>query len=125
MLRVAAACLAVVLAGCAGGQQILSAASTPAPDSMNGRWVLAEPNAPACGMTFAGVEGALTGTISPDGGCPERFYLSRRWSIGQDGVTIGDDANNALGVLTFSGGQFAGKSAAGTPVTLSRQKPAL
>ena len=67
----------------------------------------------------------LTGTISPDGGCPERFYLSRRWSIGQDGVTIGDDANNALGVLTFSGGQFAGKSAAGTPVTLSRQKPAL
>ena len=64
-------------------------------------------------------------TSSPDGGCPERFYLSRRWSIGQDGVTIGDDANNALGVLTFSGGQFAGKSAAGTPVTLSRQKPAL
>ena len=121
MLRAATACLAVVLAGCAGGQQILSTASTPAPDSMNGRWVLAEPNAPSCTMTFAGGEGALTGTISPDGGCPERFYLSRRWSIGQDGLTIGDDGMNALATLTFSGSQFAGKSAGGTPVTLSRQ----
>ena len=125
MLRMAAACLALVLAGCAGGQQILSAGSTPAPDSMNGRWVLSEPNAPSCTMTFAGAEGALTGTIAPDGGCPERFYLSRRWTIGQDGLTIGDDATNALGILTFSGDRFTGKSATGAPVTLSRQSSAL
>jgi len=125
MLRTAAACLALLLAGCAGGQQLLSAGSTPAPDSMNGRWVLSEPNAPPCTMTFAGGEGALTGTISPDGGCPERFYLSRRWSIGADGLTIADDAMNALGTLTYSGDRFAGKSAAGMPVTLSRQSSAL
>jgi hypothetical protein len=124
MPRAAPACLALVLAGCAGGQ-LLSTGGAPAPDSMNGRWALAEPNAPSCAMTFAGADGALSGTIAPEGGCPERFFLSRRWTIGADGLTISDSEMNTLGTLTFSGGQFSGKSAAGTPVTLSRKAPAL
>jgi len=119
-MRAAAACLALTLAGCAGAQDVLSSAGTPAPDSMNGRWVLSVPNAPSCGMTFAGASGALSGTISPDGGCPERFFLSRRWAIGENGLTISDDGGNALGALSFSGGRFAGKSAGGVPVTLTR-----
>lgn len=112
--------LALALAGCASGPSLLSGASTPAPESMNGRWVLSAPGAPACGMTFGGGAGALAGTISPEGGCPERFYLSRRWAIGESGLTITDDNNNMLATLTFSGGAFAGASASGTPVKLSR-----
>ncbi len=120
MQRTLAACLAVMLAGCAGGQSLLSADSTPAPGDMNGRWVLSAPNAPSCTMNFAGASGALTGTISPEGGCPERFFLSRRWSIGENGLTISDDEAKPLGTLTFSGSRFSGTSVAGTPVTLTR-----
>ncbi|MGN6570295.1 MAG: AprI/Inh family metalloprotease inhibitor [Pseudolabrys sp.] len=120
MRRAAAACLAFTLAGCAGGPSLLSGASTPAPESMNGRWVLTAPNAPPCGMNFSGSPGALTGTISPEGGCPDRFYLSRHWAIGENGLTISDDDNTMLGTLTFSSSQFSGTSASGTPVKLSR-----
>ena len=120
MLRALAACLALTLAGCAGGQSLLSSASTPAPGDMNGRWVLTAPGAPSCTMTFAGSVGALTGTIAPDGGCPERFYLSRHWNIGENGLSISDDGMKPLGTLTFSGGRFSGTSVAGTPVTLTR-----
>ena len=118
----AAVCLALalMLAGCASGPSLLSGASTPAPESMNGRWVLSAPNAPSCGLNFGGASGALTGTISPEGGCPERFYLSRHWAIGESGLTITDDDNNMLATMTFSGGQFSGASASGTPVKLSR-----
>ena len=112
--------LALVLAGCAGGQSLLSSATTAAPESMNGRWVLSAPNAPSCGLSFGGSAGALTGTISPEGGCPERFYLSRRWAIGESGLTIGDDDNNTLATMTFSGSAFSGTSAGGTPVKLAR-----
>ena len=120
MRRAAAVCLGLVLAGCAGGQDILSGASTAAPESMNGRWTLSEPNGPPCGMTFAGGPGALTGTIAPEGGCPEPFYLSRHWAIGEGGLTISGDEMKPLGTLTFSGGQFRGTSVAGAPVTLTR-----
>ena len=120
MRGLAAVGLALALAGCAGGPGLLSGASTPAPESMNGRWVLTAPNAPPCGMNFNGGPGALTGTIAPEGGCPERFYLSRRWAIGDNGLTIADDDNNMLATLTFSGSAFSGTSAAGTPVKLSR-----
>jgi hypothetical protein len=120
MQRALTTCLVLTLAGCAGGQSLLSAGSTPAPGDMSGRWVLTAPNAPSCAMTFAGDAGALTGTISPDGGCPERFFLSRHWSIGENGLTISDGEMKPLGTLTFSGDRFSGNSAAGTPVTLTR-----
>jgi len=120
MRRAFSACLALMLAGCAGGQSLLSSDSAPAPGDMSGRWVLAAPNAPDCVMTFAGAAGALTGTISPEGGCPERFFLSRHWSIGENGLTVSDDEMKPLGTLTFSGGRFSGTSVGGTPVTLTR-----
>jgi hypothetical protein len=119
-MRALAAGLTVVLAGCAGGQSLLSAGSTPAPGDMNGRWVLTAPGAPSCVMTFAGGPGALTGTISPEGGCPERFFLSRHWSIGENGLTISDDGMKPLGTLTFSGDRFSGTAISGTRVTLER-----
>jgi hypothetical protein len=119
-MRALAAGLAMVLAGCAGGQSLLSAASTPAPGNMNGRWVLTAPGAPSCAMIFAGSPGALTGTISPEGGCPERFFLSRHWSIGENGLTISDEDMKPLGTLTFTGDRFSGTAVSDTKVTLSR-----
>ena len=44
---------------------------------MAGRWILAAPNAPTCGINFSGAPGVQQGTLLPEGGCPEKFYLSR------------------------------------------------
>jgi hypothetical protein len=71
-------------------------------------------------MNFAGSPGALAGTIAPEGGCPERFYLSRRWAIGESGLAISGEDNTVLGTLTFSGDQFSGTSAGGAPIKLTR-----
>jgi hypothetical protein len=113
---------AIMLAGCAGnpfGGQTANVA--PPTDNMAGRWMLAAPNAPVCGMNFSGVPGAQEGKVAPEGGCPEKFYLSRRWTLEQSALTIIDDENNPLATLTLAGGRFEGPSNAGTPVTLARQ----
>ena len=94
---------------------------TPLPQNdMTGRWTLAAPNAPACGMEFEGTPGQPQGTINPDGGCPGKFYTSRTWALAQDVLTIADDKNEPLAQLKPSGGQFTGQSTAGLPVTLTR-----
>jgi hypothetical protein len=85
--------------------------------------MLSAPNAPVCGMNFAGAPGAREGRVAPEGGCPEKFFMSRRWSIEQDKLTIIDSENNPLAQLNLADGQFQGKSITGTPVTLTR--PAL
>jgi hypothetical protein len=88
---------------------------------MAGRWMLAAPNAPVCGMNFTGPAGAREGKVSPDGGCPEKFYRSSSWALEQGALTIIDDENNPLATLTLAGGRFEGASTAGTPITLARQ----
>ena len=111
--------IALSLAGCAGGGSLGGSA---VPDTgMVGRWMLAAPNAPICGMNFAGAPGARDGTVSPEGGCPEKFFMSRRWSLDQDALAINDQDNQPLAKLSHAGGRFEGQSTAGTPVTLSRQ----
>lgn len=150
---VKAALMTMMLAGCAGGPQLLSdspkvaAAATDAEPAgasaaataqnptaqsaavqavalqngdMPGRWILAAPHAPTCGMMFAALPGAPSGTIVPEGGCPERFYLSQRWSLQQNVLTIADAQNRPLATLFLTGEKFAGKSETDTPVTLSR-----
>ena len=116
-----AAFIALTLAGCAGGQSLLSD-NPPAALSvaMEGRWILAAPDAPVCGMMFSDSSEKSSGTIVPEGGCPERFFLSRSWSRQQDALTINDDEENAIATLTFAAGRFEGQSTAGTPVTLTR-----
>jgi len=122
MVRAAGSFLiALSLAGCAGGGS-LGGSAAPAPDTgMVGRWMLAAPNAPVCGMNFAGAPGAREGTVSPEGGCPEKFFMSRRWSLEQGALAIVDQDNQPLAKLSYAGGRFEGQSTAGTPVTLSRQ----
>lgn len=109
-----------LLAGCAGGQYSLSD-TPPAADNnagMTGRWMLAAPGAPPCGMTFAG--GGREGRVTPDGGCPGRFFLSRRWTLGNDGLTIIDPDGEPLAELKSADGRYEGKSATGLSVTLTR-----
>jgi len=121
MIRTAGSILiALSLAGCAGGGS-LGGSAAPAPDTgMAGRWMLAAPNAPVCGMNFAGSPGAREGNVSPEGGCPEKFFMSRRWSLEQGTLAINDQDNQPLAKLSNAGGRFEGQSTAGTPVTLSR-----
>jgi Protease inhibitor Inh len=115
--------VASMLAGCSGERaplgEIASASNVPT-DDMAGRWVLAAPNAPTCGMNFSGLPGAHEGSVVPEGGCPEKFYMSRHWSSTQDTLLINDDENHALAHFSFTDGRFSGQSTAGTPVTLTR-----
>jgi hypothetical protein len=122
MVRAAVSILiALSLAGCAGGGS-LGGSVAPAPDTgMAGRWILAAPNAPVCGMNFAGAPGTRDGTVSPEGGCPDKFFMSRRWALEQGALAIIDQDNQPLAKLSNTGGRFEGQSTAGTPVTLSRQ----
>jgi hypothetical protein len=121
-LRAAGAALtALTLAGCAGGASLLGGETSPAPEvAMPGRWILSVPKAPVCGMMFSGDPKKPDGAIVPEGGCPERFFLSRRWSLQQGTLKISDDNDNLLATLSLTGGRFEGKSNADTPVTLTR-----
>ena len=115
-------CSAMLLAGCAGSPLGGQSASTAAlPDGMAGRWMLAAPNAPICGLNFGGAPGAREGKVAPEGGCPEKFYMSRRWVLETDGLVINDDENNPMARFTLAGTRYEGQSTAGTPVTLTRQ----
>jgi Protease inhibitor Inh len=98
-------------------------ATPPAPLQqfvMTGRWMLSAPNAPPCGMEFDGEPGRQEGAIRPDGGCPGNLFMSRRWTLTQDTLTIADDNNEPLAALKLAEGGFAGQSTAGLPVTLAR-----
>jgi Protease inhibitor Inh len=115
-----AAVCAVTLAACGS-----IADQTPAlkmtTDVMAGRWILAAPNAPTCGINFNGASGVQEGTLVPEGGCPERFFLIRTWALSQNMLLLRDDSGQPLAQLAFANGVFSGISAAGTPLTLSRQ----
>jgi hypothetical protein len=112
--------VALILTGCAGDQIPLeTAASKDA--SVPGRWILATPNAPSCGLEFSGAPGARAGAISPDGGCPGNLYLSRRWSLDGNNLSINDDENRPLAQLNFAGTRFEGRASTGIQITLSRQ----
>jgi hypothetical protein len=116
--------VALLLGGCAGGQSLTTGGSTAnaqAPETgMTGRWMLTAPNAPMCGMNFRGAPSAREGSVAPEGGCPGKFFLSRRWKLEDDALVINDDENNALVRLTLVDGQYKGQAAAGFPVTLAR-----
>jgi len=124
MLRTASVIvIALMLAGCAGEQLSLGETkpATPAAPKveMGGRWMLATPNAPVCGMRFNGASGAREGTIAPEGGCPGNFFTSRHWAFENNELVIKDHNSEPLANLTFDNGKFEGKAATGMQVTLS------
>lgn len=118
----------MALAGCGGGASLLSdapekpqaVAATMQELGMEGRWVLAAPNAPSCGLTFTGPPSATEGRVTPDGGCPERFFLARRWRLADGTLTVVDGDGASLGSFRNAGDRFEGRSASETAITLSR-----
>ena len=97
-----------------------SAVASP-PVSLAGRWQLSSPGRGQCNMTFgASSPAAADGTIAPEGGCPGKFYMSRKWGYDQTGLTLRDHNGQPLAQLAGEGGGFQGKATSGEPVALMR-----
>ena len=123
---------ALALAACSGGLGGLelpgTTASTPAssgaaPVNMAGRWLLSSPGRGQCHMTFgaaaASADAAPEGTIAPEGGCPGKFFTSRKWTYEQGSLVMRDHNGKVLAQLSEAGGRFDGKATSGEPVTLA------
>jgi hypothetical protein len=111
--------ITAMLAGCAGNPLGETAPAAVTAD-MTGRWILAAPNAPSCGVNMNGAPGAHQGSVVPEGGCPGNFYTSRHWSLNESTLTIVDDQNQPLASFTRAGSGFEGQATTSMPVTLSR-----
>src|SRR4051794_1346005 len=111
-LRASALILALpALAGCATGFNFPGSSTAPevtqpaapaaAPADLGGRWLLNSPGRGQCSMTFgsAAAAGAAEGTIAPAGGCPGKFFTSRKWTYDQAGLTIRDHKGQPLAQL--------------------------
>ena len=91
------------------------------PVSLAGRWQLSSPSRGQCNMTFgASSPAAADGTIAPEGGCPGKFYMSRKWTYDQTGLTLRDHNGQPLAQLAGGDGGFQGKATSGEPVALMR-----
>jgi hypothetical protein len=118
----------LALTGCSGIDWPGSSSSPTAPPqagappvSLAGRWQLSSPSRGQCNMTFgASSPAAADGTIAPEGGCPGKFYMSRKWTYDQTGLTLRDHNSQPLAQLAGEGGNFQGKATSGEPVALMR-----
>ena len=122
----------LTLAGCSGVEWPGSSSSPTAtmaqppqagapPVSLAGRWQLSSPGRGQCNMTFgASSPTAADGTIAPEGGCPGKIYMSRKWTYDQTGLTLRDHNGQPLAQLAGEGGNFQGKATSGEPVALMR-----
>src|SRR4029078_718608 len=86
----------LTLTGCAAERVPLESAPTQKDLTIPGRWILSTANAPLGGLECGGAASARAGSVSPDGGCPEKFYMSRRWSMDGGAITITDAENQPL-----------------------------
>jgi hypothetical protein len=124
---------AIGMAGCrTDGFPGLSGAGTTGPTTevrpaqppinMAGRWMLAQPGRGQCNMTFRTASPTdAEGTIAPEGGCPGKFFTSRKWTFDSNGLSIRNHNNEPLAQLSAAGGvRFDGKATTGDPVTLTR-----
>ena len=120
----------LALAGCTGvGFDFPGSSAAPetgppvAAPSINlaGRWLLSSPGGGQCAMTFGSTAPtAAEGTIAPAGGCPGKFFTSRKWTYDQAGLTIRDHKGQPLAQLSGEGASFQGKATSGEPVALTR-----
>lgn len=105
------------LTGCASQQLATANVADTSPGDLAGRWMLSMPQMPACGLNLSG---GLQGRIAPEGGCPGRFFTSRRYSLDNGTMTILDGENLPLGRLTARDDGFTGRAETGETVTLTR-----
>ena len=115
--------------GCSGagldwtGSSSAPVAAPPAapPVNMSGRWLFSSPGRGQCHMTFGtSAPTAVEGTIKPEGGCPGKFFTSRKWTHDQAGLTLRDHTGQALAQLSSEGPGYQGKATSGEAVTLLR-----
>jgi hypothetical protein len=127
---------AAALAGCSGGivGSGVSEAPPPAPSAqpaarptatppvdMAGRWQFASTAGGACAMVFAATPGSGEGTIAPQGGCPGKFFTSRRWAYDHDTLVIRDHKGEPLARLAFAPpARFEGQVGSGETISLAR-----
>jgi Protease inhibitor Inh len=96
-------------------------APSPPPVDMAGRWQLASTAGGGCAMVFAATPGSGEGTIAPQGGCPGKFFTSRRWAYDQDTLIIRDHKGEPLARLAFSPpARFEGQAAPGETISLTK-----
>ena len=96
-------------------------APTPPPVNLAGRWLLSSPGRGQCHMTFGtSAPTAVEGTIKPEGGCPGKFFTSRKWTHDQAGLTLRDHTGQPLAQLAREGEGFQGKATSGEPIALMR-----
>jgi hypothetical protein len=125
------AVVAMALAGCStdranfpftgSNTSAVPARPSAPPVNMAGRWLLMSPGRGQCNMTFgAASPNVAEGTIAPEGGCPGKFFTSRKWAFDSTGLVIRNHTGEPLAQLTGDGSQFTGQSAAGEPITLTR-----
>jgi hypothetical protein len=100
---------------------VLSSQPSAPPAAMAGRWLFSSPSRGQCNMTFGAANAtASEGTIAPEGGCPGKFFTSRKWTYDQNGLTMRDHTGQPLAQLSGAGGRFDGKATTGEPVALAR-----
>jgi hypothetical protein len=103
------------------GSGALSSQPSAPPAAMAGRWLFSSPGRGQCNMTFGAANAAASeGTVAPEGGCPGKFYMSRKWTHDQNGLTMRDHTGQPLAQLSGAGGRFDGKATTGEPVGLAR-----
>jgi Protease inhibitor Inh len=119
-----------MLAACTGSEHFGAARPEPAsalpppstapPVDLAGRWRLAAAAGGSCFMAFGVSPGADQGTIAPEGGCPENFFTSRKWTFEHGMLIIRDHKGQPLAQLSSSGDRFEGADTNGGALSLSR-----
>ena len=121
-LLAVAGCSGVSLDGIGSSTATAPVAAPGAPPvNMAGRWLMSSPGRGQCHMTFVSpAPTAVEGTIKPEGGCPGKFFTSRKWTHDQAGLTLRDHTGQPLAQLAREGGGFQGKATGGEPIALLR-----
>jgi hypothetical protein len=120
--------LFAALPGCAGSQPQPETAAAPPPPpppapppiELAGRWRLSQVGAAGCFMNFGSAPAADQGTIAPEGGCPGKFFTSRKWTFEHGVLIIRDHKSEALAQLSFANGRFDGQANGGAEISISR-----
>jgi hypothetical protein len=117
----------MALAGCSGIGIGWPGASAPEPAqpsappvNLAGLWTLSSAGHGQCRMTFGSAPNAMEGTIAPQGGCPGKFYMSRKWAFEGGNLIMRDHNGQPLAQLAQEGASFQGKATSGEPITLLR-----
>jgi hypothetical protein len=92
----------------------------PPPVDLAGRWKLSVANGGACVVTLGDTAGASEGSVAPAGGCPGKFFTSRKWTFEHDRLILRDHKGEVLVELSFADGRSQGQGLGGGAITLMR-----